>query len=612
MNILSRLFTGVLPKLAALGLAQLACLSSLSAADGDDLFRTTFSSASDAARLEIYNSPDHATVGTYTLGGRTSSMLQMLHTRTGTWESILGRPNLSRTVRAATIRYRLFFPASWQFRMGGKLPGLIPDTPVFGGSADDPVEFDRWSVRVMWIAQSTAAVDGGDDTHARPSIYVYDQNRDVHFGEQFPVEGFFLREETWYDIALYVKVNSHSGSQANSDGQIKLYINGVLERTLNNVKVAGNLPSGKTASDTWISQIAFHNYYGGSKTDSTWVPTVASTKCYLDDLSVVEGDYPGSTPTPTTPTLVLNRTSVPVNEGATATYTVALSSAPSANVTVSSARASGDADLTVGSGASLTFTPANWATPQTVTLAAAQDADTTNSTATFAVSASGLATVNVSASEVDNDTATTVSLVLNKTSVPVSEGATATYTVALSSAPSANVTVSSTRASGDADLTVSSGASLTFTPANWNTPQTVTLAAAQDADTTNSTATFAVSASGLATVNVSASEVDNDAPASPSTLTFSVSSTWATGYSGDVTITNNGTTTITNWTAVVVLSGTFTLDGNWKCTISKSGNTLTALPLSYNATIAPGASVTFGFKVGHTGTAPTISSMTLQ
>ena len=36
---------------------------------------------------------------------------------------------------------------------------------------------------------------------------------------------------------------------------------------------------------------------------------------------------------------------------------------------------SGDTDLTVCSGASLTFTPANWHTAQTVTLAAAQDAD---------------------------------------------------------------------------------------------------------------------------------------------------------------------------------------------------------------------------------------------
>ncbi len=289
MNILPNRLPGFVSKLAVLGLVQFSCLSLLSAADGDTLFSTAFSSATDEAKLDVYSG--NVSIGSYNVGGRSSSMLKLTHTRSSGWESVLGRPNLSRTVRAATIRYRMFFPSSWQFRLGGKLPGLIPDTPVFGGGADDPVVFDRWSVRVMWIAQSSSAVDGGDDTRARPSIYVYDQTRDNSFGEQNPVEGYYLRENTWYNISLYVKVNTHTGSRANSDGQIKLYINGALKKTLSNVKLAGNLPSGKTASDTWISQIAFHNYYGGSKTDSTWVPTVSTTYCLMDDLSVVEGDH---------------------------------------------------------------------------------------------------------------------------------------------------------------------------------------------------------------------------------------------------------------------------------------------------------------------------------
>jgi hypothetical protein len=81
--------------------------------------------------------------------------------------------------------------------------------------------------------------------------------------------------------------------------------------------------------------------------------------------------------------------STAVTEGGTTdTFTVALASAPSANVTISIA---GDADVT-GSPTSLTFTPANWQSPQTVTVTA-EDDTTVEGTET--------ATVNLTASSAD-------------------------------------------------------------------------------------------------------------------------------------------------------------------------------------------------------------------
>ncbi|MGN9787410.1 glycoside hydrolase family 6 protein [Nonomuraea sp. ZG12] len=211
-----------------------------------------------------------------------------------------------------------------------------------------------------------------------------------------------------------------------------------------------------------------------------------------------------------TPSVVTSASSVAVNEGGTATFTARLSSAPAADVTVSTSRTSGDADLTVSSGASLTFTTANWNTPQTVTLAAAQDSDTTSGTAAFTVGGTGVTSATVNGTEVDDDAVQEQSLVVTPTSVTVPEGAGATYTVRLATQPSSNVTVTSSAGSGDADLTVSSGASLTFTTANWNTPQTVTLAAAQDSDTTAGTRAFTVAATGLTSRTVTATEADDD------------------------------------------------------------------------------------------------------
>ncbi|MEU8140843.1 glycoside hydrolase family 48 protein [Nonomuraea sp. NPDC048901] len=104
-----------------------------------------------------------------------------------------------------------------------------------------------------------------------------------------------------------------------------------------------------------------------------------------------------------TPALVVSPTSLAVPEKGTAAFGVRLSRAPTGTVTVATARTSGDTDLTVSSGASLTFTTANWNTAQNVTLAAADDTDTTAGSATFTVSASGYSPITVTATEADDD-----------------------------------------------------------------------------------------------------------------------------------------------------------------------------------------------------------------
>nr|WP_307836806.1 glycoside hydrolase family 6 protein [Acrocarpospora phusangensis] len=243
-------------------------------------------------------------------------------------------------------------------------------------------------------------------------------------------------------------------------------------------------------------------------TNGTRNITVASSGLTSVTVAATEADND----TAQTQSLVVSSTAVSVPEGSTASYTVRLNAQPTGNVTVTNtAAAGGDTNITVSAGGSLTFTTANWNTPQTVTLAAAEDADTTNGTRNITVASSGLTSVTVGATEADNDTSTTQSLVVSTTSVGVPEGATASYSVRLNAQPTGNVTVTNTAAAGgDTNITVSAGGSLTFTTANWNTPQTVTLAAAEDADTTNGTRNITVASSGLTPVTVVATEADND------------------------------------------------------------------------------------------------------
>ena len=97
-----------------------------------------------------------------------------------------------------------------------------------------------------------------------------------------------------------------------------------------------------------------------------------------------------------TPSLMVTPASQNITQGATGTVGVSLSSAPSANVTVSVARTSGNTGLSVTAGSSLTFTPANFASAQSVTITA----DSASSgAATFTASATGLTSVTFTATE---------------------------------------------------------------------------------------------------------------------------------------------------------------------------------------------------------------------
>ncbi|MES9522988.1 glycoside hydrolase family 48 protein [Streptomyces capoamus] len=96
------------------------------------------------------------------------------------------------------------------------------------------------------------------------------------------------------------------------------------------------------------------------------------------------------------PALVASPGQLGVQQGKSGTFTVKLSTQPSGNVTVSTSRTAGNTGLSVTGGSSLTFTPSNWNTAQTVTVTA--DSSGTGS-ATFTVSAAGYAKATVTVSE---------------------------------------------------------------------------------------------------------------------------------------------------------------------------------------------------------------------
>ncbi len=85
--------------------------------------------------------------------------------------------------------------------------------------------------------------------------------------------------------------------------------------------------------------------------------------------------------------------------------------------------------------------------------------------------------------------------------------------------------------------------------------------------------------------------------------TFSKDSDWGSGYQGKYTIKNGSTSTITSWKVEFdLLSGT--MGTFWDALVTTSGSHQTAVNRDYNGTVAPGASVSFGFIVNGGGTSP--------
>ncbi|MFF4617622.1 extracellular catalytic domain type 1 short-chain-length polyhydroxyalkanoate depolymerase [Nonomuraea jabiensis] len=88
--------------------------------------------------------------------------------------------------------------------------------------------------------------------------------------------------------------------------------------------------------------------------------------------------------------------------------------------------------------------------------------------------------------------------------------------------------------------------------------------------------------------------------------------TWNTGFTAEVTITNTGTTQLTSWALAFTLPAGQSVTSAWNATVSPASGQVTARNVSYNGTVAPGASASFGFQATHTGNTSKPSAFTLN
>ncbi|MFG1809571.1 glycosyl hydrolase [Streptomyces sp. NPDC049040] len=88
------------------------------------------------------------------------------------------------------------------------------------------------------------------------------------------------------------------------------------------------------------------------------------------------------------------------------------------------------------------------------------------------------------------------------------------------------------------------------------------------------------------------------------TATYSTTTSWGSGFIADVTV-KAGSGRVSSWKVTWTFSGNQKITNAWNASTAQTGASVTARNLSYNGSLAPGASTSFGFQGTFSGAATT-------
>ncbi|MCO8275142.1 glycoside hydrolase family 3 C-terminal domain-containing protein [Actinoplanes sp. TRM 88003] len=87
---------------------------------------------------------------------------------------------------------------------------------------------------------------------------------------------------------------------------------------------------------------------------------------------------------------------------------------------------------------------------------------------------------------------------------------------------------------------------------------------------------------------------------------------WSTGFTGTVALTNTGTAAISPWALSWLFADGQTVTQSWSARVTQNGSVVTASGEAWSASLAPGATISFGFNGSHGGSNPRPASYTLN
>jgi hypothetical protein len=113
----------------------------------------------------------------------------------------------------------------------------------------------------------------------------------------------------------------------------------------------------------------------------------------------------------------------------------------------------------------------------------------------------------------------------------------------------------------------------------------------------SSSPSASVSASASASASPSASASQSSTAGAACAVSTSVTGSWTGGYQLAFTVANSGTAGISGWTVSFSFAGGQSIANSWNAAVSQSGQKVTAASLSYNGSLAPAGTTSWGMVV---------------
>ncbi len=185
-----------------------------------------------------------------------------------------------------------------------------------------------------------------------------------------------------------------------------------------------------------------------------------------------------------------------------------------------------------------------------------------------------------------------------------------------SSSAAISSAVSSSRSSVASSIAVSSSHSSAASSAAVSSSRSSVASSVAVSSSRSSVASSAAVSSSLAASSVAASSVASSTAVSSGSgyaVNYTVNNDWGAGATCTVTIKNNSATALSSWSLVWTFAGNQAITQIWSASQTTSGETVTAVNLSYNGTIgASGGTQSFGFNLSYSGSNAKPASFTLN
>nr|CAA6802828.1 MAG: Unknown protein [uncultured Thiotrichaceae bacterium] len=171
------------------------------------------------------------------------------------------KPDLGVGLDSIYYSYWVKFPKSFDFVLGGKMPGIGSDKDGTGGGK--PTGTDGFSVRAMW------------DSHGKMGQYVYHVDQPKHFGDYVEWDMPLIEKGKWYHIKTFVRLNT----PGQRNGMIRTWVNN--KQVLNRADMRF-----RNIKELKIQRFLFSVFFGGGGAE--WAPK-QDMILYMDDFVISAG-----------------------------------------------------------------------------------------------------------------------------------------------------------------------------------------------------------------------------------------------------------------------------------------------------------------------------------